>query len=149
MTVWLLVLHVGSAMLFVAGLLGRTASFHRAGQAADIQSVASLLHLSDWFERFLVIPSYFGVFVTGLLVAQNAGWPVWSAMAGDAPKWALVSLILFLSPWLVIPTYLVPRRKQRTQALAAALSQQKITVDLSSAVHDRGVVLFRWLEIAM
>lgn len=50
---------------------------------------------------------------------------------------------------MVIPTYLAPRRKRRTRALAEALSQQKITPELAAAVHDRGVVLIRRGEIAM
>ena len=71
------------------------------------------------------------------------------ALTTDAPKWVLISLLLFLSPWLVIPTYLAPRRKRRARALAEALSQQRMTTELSAAVHDRGVVLIRRGEIAM
>ncbi len=147
--VWLEVLHVGTAMLFVAGLVGRSASFRRAGRTQDIQSAGSLLHLSEWFERILVIPAYFGVFITGLLTAWEAGWPLWGALTSGAPKWALVSLVLFLSPWLFIPNYLAPRRKRRAQALADALSQGKVTLELASALHDRGVLLFRRAELAM
>jgi len=70
-------------------------------------------------------------------------------LTSGAPKWALVSLVLFLSPWLVIPTYLAPRRKRRAQALADALSHQKVTLELASALNGRGVLLFRWMELAM
>jgi uncharacterized membrane protein len=143
------VLHVLTAMVFVAGLVGRSASFERAGQAQDIQSVGSLLHMSEWFERTLVIPAYFGVLLSGMATAWNAGWPLWGAMTSGAPKWVLISLLLFLSPWLVIPTYLAPRRKRRARALAEALSQQRMTTELASAVQDRGVVLVRRAEIAM
>src|SRR5262249_34101860 len=97
------VLHVGTAMLFVAGIVGRSVSFGRAGTARDIGTVESLLDLSDWFERMLVIPAYFGLFATGLVTARVAGWPVIGAMRGDAPKWVLVSLLLFAAPMLVIP----------------------------------------------
>jgi uncharacterized membrane protein len=146
---WLNVLHVGTAMLFVAGLVGRSASFGRAAQAQDIHSAASLLRLSEWFERTLVIPAYFGVLVSGVLTARAAGWPLWSGLADGAPKWPLLSLVLFLSPWLFIPTYLAPRRKRRAQALADALSRQIITLDLTSALRDRGVLLLRRVEFAM
>jgi uncharacterized membrane protein len=147
--VLLKVLHVGTAMLFVAGLVGRSASFRRAGYTQDIHSAASLLHLSEWFERTLIIPAYFGVLVSGVLAAWETGWPLWGALTSGAPKWALVSLVLFLSPWIVIPAYLAPRRTRRAQALADALSQQKVTLELASALNDRGVLLFRWMELAM
>jgi len=143
------VLHVAIAMLFVAGLIGRSASFERAGQTQDIQSVGNLLLLSEWFERTLVIPAYIGVLLTGVATAWNAGWPLLGALTADAPKWVLISLLLFLTPWLVIPTYLAPRRKRRARALAEALSQHRMTAELSAAVHDRGVVLIRRSEIAM
>lgn len=143
------VLHVGTAMLLVAGLVGRSASFRRAGQTQNIHSAASLLYLSEWFERTLLIPASVGVLITGLLAAGQTGWSLWGALTRGEPKWALVSLVLFLSPWLVIPTYLAPRRKRRAQALADALSQQKVTLELASALNDRGVLLLRWLELAM
>jgi uncharacterized membrane protein len=143
-------LHVGIAMLFVSGLVGRSAAFGLSGRTSDIQSVASLMRLSEWFERVLVIPAYFGVLVTGVLTAWQAGWPVWSALTHPGtPKWALVSMLLFLSPWLAIPTYLAPRRKQRAQALADALRQQRMTPELSAALRDRGVLLIRRAEFVM
>jgi uncharacterized membrane protein len=145
----LTVIHVVIAMLFVAGLVGRAASFHQAGQAKDIQAAGSLLHLSEWFERTLVIPAYFGVLITGLLTAWVAGWPLLDALNGEAARWPLFSLVLFVSPMVFILSYLAPRRKQRTQALADALSQKKITLELAAALHDRGVLLFRWTEFVL
>jgi uncharacterized membrane protein len=143
------VVHVMSAMLFVAGLVGRAAAFWRAGQAQDLRTAAGLLHLSEWFERTLVIPAYFSVFITGLLTAWLAGWPLLGALNSGAPKWLLVSLGLFLTPWFFIPGYLAPRRTQRTQALAAALAQGNLTLELTAALHDRGVVLFRRAELVL
>jgi hypothetical protein len=137
------------AMLFVAGLIGRSASFWRAGVARDIPTVEGLLSLSDWFERTLVIPTYFSLLATGLVTAWITGWPVLGAVRGDAPKWALVSLTLFLTPMLVIPTYLVPRRKERTRALADAVSRGAVTPALAAALHDRGVVFYRRAEMVV
>ena len=105
-------------MLFVAGLIGRSATFQRAGQARDIQTAATLLSLSEWFERNFVIPAYFGVLMTGLLVAWLARWPIWTGLTSGTPKWPLVSLVVFLSPMTFILSYLAPRRKRRAQALA-------------------------------
>ena len=146
---WLKVFHVATAMLLVAGLVGRSAAFQRAGQARDLQSAAALLHLSEWFERVLVIPAYLAVLATGLLTTFEAGWPLLSALTAGEPKWALTSLVLFLSPWLVIPTYLAPRRKRRAQALADAQSQGKMTAELIAALRDRGVVRLRQAEMVM
>lgn len=148
-TLLLEVLHVVIAMLFVAGLVGRAASFHRAGQAEDIRTAGSLLQMSEWFERTLVIPAYFAVLVTGLLTAWLAGWSLGDALNSEAPKWPLVSLVLFLSPMLFILSYLAPRRRQRAQALADALTRNTITPELAAALHDRGVLLFRWTEFVL
>jgi uncharacterized membrane protein len=143
------VLHVATAMLFVAGLIGRSATFQRAGQARDIQTAATLLSLSEWFERNFVIPAYFGVLMTGLLVAWLARWPIWTGLTSGTPKWPLVSLVVFLSPMTFILSYLAPRRKRRAQALADALSQEKVTPALAAALHDRGVLLFRRAEFVL
>jgi predicted integral membrane protein DUF2269 len=109
----------------------------------------SLLHLSEWFERTLVIPAYFGIFVTGLFTAWVADWPLLGALNSGAPKWALVSLVLFSSPMLSIPSYLAPRRKRRAQALVEALSQEEVMPELVAALHDRGVPLFRRVEFVL
>jgi uncharacterized membrane protein len=143
------VVHVLTAMLFVAGLIGRAATFWRAGQAQDVQTVGSLLSLSEWFERTLVIPAYVGVLITGLLVAWLAGWPLAGALQGGAPRWLLFSLALYLSPWLVIPTYLAPQRRHRTQAMIRARELGAITPELAAALNDRGVILLRRAELVM
>src|SRR5262245_18234945 len=142
-------IHVGLAMLFVAGLIGRSATFRRAGMARDIAAVEALLHLSDWFERTLVIPTYVGLLATGPVTAWVTGWPLLGAVRAGAPKWALVSLLLFITPLLVIPTYLVPRRTERIRALADAVAQRTITPALATALHDRGVLLFRRAEMVV
>ena len=143
------VLHVGIAMLFVAGLIGRSAAFSRARRAQSIQTVESLLQLSDWFERSLVIPMYVGVLITGPLVAWIGGWPLAAGLQTGAPKWPLVALILFLSPILAIATYLIPRRKARLRALADAVARKQVTPELAAALSDRGVRLIRQGELVM
>ena len=143
------VVHVVTAMLFVAGVVGRGAAYGRARRSRAVHSIENFMQLSDWFERRLVIPGYFVVLITGLFASWLAGWPLVTGLNGEAPKWVMVSLLLYLSPMLVIPTYLAPRRRQRAAALADALAQGQLTPHLIAALHDRGVLLFRGAELVI
>jgi H+/Cl- antiporter ClcA len=99
--------------------------------------LAALLAASHWFDERLVIPSFFGVFVTGLLAAWIGGTP-WTL--GGRPSWMLVALILLLLPTPLIPAVLVPRRRQREVALREAVAAGRITPGLRAALDDSGVI---------
>jgi uncharacterized membrane protein len=143
-------LHVLAAFWFIGGLVGRDFSFWQAGRATNVQAVQALLQISDVFERYAVIPISMAVFLFGLILTLLQRWPLFGFLQGSPINWLLVSFILYLGISLAIgPLKLVPRRKQRTRALEEALTQGIVTPDLTAALHDKVVVQFRTVELAV
>ena len=150
MTLYLIMklLHVLTAFWFISGVIGRDFAFWRAGQATNVQAVHALLQISDFFERYAVIPVSMAVFLFGLIITLLQRWPLFGFLQGSPINWLLVSFLLFLGISLAIgPLKLVPRRKQRTQALKEALTQGTITPELTAALNDKVVTRFRTVEL--
>ena len=143
-------LHVLAAFWFVGGLVGRDFAFWQAGRATNVQAVQALLQISDFFERYGVIPVSLAVFLFGLIATLLQKWPLLGFLQGSPINWLLVSFILYLGISLAIgPLKLVPRRKQRTHALEEAFTQGVITPELTASLHDKVVVQFRMVELAI
>ena len=139
-------LHVLAAFGLVTGLVGRAVTFRAAARAGTIEPAAALLGASHWFDARLVIPSFFGVAVTGIVAAWlgHISWTV-----GGRPSWTLAAVLLFLLPAPLSPTVLVPRRRQREAALRDAVAAGRITPELRAALEDRGVLRARALEAGL
>jgi uncharacterized membrane protein len=143
-------LHVLAAFWFLSGLVGRDFTFWRAGKATNVQAVQALLQISEFFERYAVIPVSMAVILFGLIVTWMQRWPLFGFLQGSRSNWLLVSFLLFLGITLAIgPLKLIPRRKQRTRALEEALARGTITPELTAALNDEVVVPFRAVELAL
>ena len=141
-------LHVLAAFWFISGIIGRDFAFWRAGRATNVQAAHALLQISDFFERYAVIPVSMGVFLFGLIITLLQGWPLFGFMQGSSSNWLLVSFLLFLGISLAIgPLKLVPRRKERERALEEALAQETMTLRLMAALNDKVVFRFRVIEL--
>jgi len=136
-------LHVLAAFGLVTGLVGRAVTFRGAARAGTIDPAAALLGASHWFDARLVIPSFFGVAVTGPIAAL-AGHISWTV--GGRPSWTLAAALLLLLPTPLIPTVLVPRRRRRETALRDAVAVGRITPELRAALDDRSVRTARAVE---
>lgn len=143
-------LHVLAAFCFISGVIGRDFSFWRAGKATNVQAVQALLQISDFFERYAVIPVSMAVFLFGLIITLMQRWPLFGFLQGSPINWLLISFLLFLGISLAIgPLKLVPRRKERTRALEEALAHGAITPALIAALNDKVVVRFRGVELVI
>jgi uncharacterized membrane protein len=141
-------LHVLAAFWMISGVVGRGLAFWQARKAKDVQAVHALLRLSEFFERYAVIPVSMAVFLFGLILTLMQGWPLFGFLQGSPSNWLLVSFILFLGVLLAIaPLKLIPRRKERERALQEALAQETITLRLMSALNDKVVLRFRVVEL--
>ena len=141
-------LHVLAAFWFTAGIIGRNLAFWQAGRASNVHAVHALLQLSEFFERYAVIPVGGAVVLFGLIVTWLQKWPLFGFLQGSSSNWLLVSFILFVGGSAVIaPLRLVTRRKERTRALEEAQAQGTITLRLMAALHDKVVIRFRVVEM--
>ena len=141
-------LHVLAAFWMVSGVVGRDLTFWWAGRAKDVRAIHALLHASEFFERYAVIPVSVVVLVFGLIVTWMQKWPLFGSLQGAASNWLLVSFILFVgTSAFIAPLGLAARRKERTHALDEALAQETITLRLMTALHDKVVSRFRAAEM--
>lgn len=143
-------LHVLAAFWFISGIVGRDFTFWQAGKATNIQALHALLQISDFFERYAVIPVASAVMVFGLIITFLQRWPLFGFLQGSPTNWLLVSLILFVGGSLaIVPLRLVTRRKERTRAVEEALVQGTITPKLTAALNDKVVIRFRAVELVV
>lgn len=140
--------HVLAAFWMMSGVVGRGFTFWQAGKARDVQAVHALLQISEFFERYAVIPVSIAVLVFGLIVTWMQKWPLFGFLQGSPKNWLLVSFILFLGISAFIgPLGLIARRKERTRAVEEALAQDTITLRLMAALRDQVVIRFRAVEM--
>ena len=144
----LLLLHIFSAIALYCGIAGRLVTFELARRAADARAVVALLRASDFFERRLAIPGSMLVLLFGILVTLGGPWGRLAA-AGANAGWLIASVVLFLALIPAIPLYLLPARKRRDAAAAASAAAGEITPALRAALDDRGVRLYRAVELAV
>ncbi len=140
-------LHVLAAFWMISGVVGRGLAFWQAGRVKDVHAAQALLQISEFFERYAVIPVSVLVGIFGLIVTWLQKWPLFGFLQGSPANWLLVSVLLFVGTLAVIgPLGLVRRRKERERALEEALSQGTITIRLLAALNDRVVLRFRTVE---
>jgi hypothetical protein len=133
---WLVLLHVISAFVLIAGLIGREGTRAYASRQEKIEVFIPLIGLSGWFESKLVIPGSNAVLLLGLATAWVRGWPVFGVLQGSPINWVFVSLLLYLVMIPLITLIFLPRGKLFEQKLAEAQNQGVITPELRAAMDD-------------
>ena len=140
-------MHVLAAFWMISGVVGRGLAFWQAGRVKDVHAVHALLEVSEFFERYAVIPVSIAVLVFGLIVTWMQKWPLFGFLQGSPINWLLVSFVLYIGiSALIGPLGLIARRRERTCALEEALAQGTITPQLSAALSDQVVIRFRAVE---
>jgi Predicted integral membrane protein (DUF2269) len=91
-----------------------------------------LLSVAGVFERFMVIPGSMAVLVGGLATMLAQGRSPFQ----PHQWWLGVSLLVFLSTIVLVPTVFVPRGKRFASALAEAEHVGSVTPALSAAYGD-------------
>lgn len=141
-------LHVLAAFWMISGVVGRGLAFWQAGRATNVHAVHAFLQVSEFFERWAVIPVSMLVLLFGLMITWMQKWPLFGCLQGASSNWLLLSSILFIGiTAFIAPLRLIDRRKQRTRAVEEALAQGTITSELSAALNDKVVIRFRTAEL--
>jgi uncharacterized membrane protein len=131
-------------------VVGRGLSFWQARRASDVRAVHALLEISEFFERYAVIPVSIAVLLFGLIVTWMQKWPLFGFLQGSSSNWLLVSSLLFVGiSAFIAPLGLVDRRKERSRALEEALAQGTLTLRLTAALNDKVVLRFRAAEFVI
>lgn len=146
--VFMKLLHVLASFWFISGVVGRGLAYWQARRATDVQSVHALLQISEFFERYAVIPVSIAVLVFGLILTWMLNWPLFGFLQGAySTNWLFVSFVLFIGILAFIaPLGLVARRKERMRAVKEALAQGTITLRLMAALNDKVVIRYRLVE---
>jgi uncharacterized membrane protein len=141
-------LHILASFWLISGVVGRGLTFWQARKAKDVQAIHALLQISDFFERYAVIPVSMAVLLFGLILTWMAKWPLFGFLQGAySTNWLLVSFILFVGiSAFIAPLGLVARRKERARALKEALAQDTVTLRLLVALNDKVVIGYRLVE---
>jgi uncharacterized membrane protein len=141
-------LHVLVAFWMTAGLAGRGITQLRLERTTDMKSFQLLLELVGRFDRLMVIPASAAVFVLGLLTAWAQGLPILGFLQGARTNWLLISLVLWIGVFALVPTVFIPRGKLFGAILEEAVSEDRVTERLAAALRDPVVRLAHIYEIA-
>lgn len=141
-------LHVLAAFWMISGVVGRGLTFWQAGRSKDVHAARALLQVSEFFERYAVIPISIAVLVFGLIATWMQKWPLFGFLQGFSTNWLLVSFLLFVGlSALIGPLGLIARRKERERAVQEALAQGEMSLRLMAALQDKVVIRFRIAEM--
>jgi hypothetical protein len=141
-------LHVLVAFWMTAGFAGRGITQLRLERTTDMKSFQLLLELVGRFDRLMVIPASAAVFVLGLLTAWAQGLPILGFLQGARTNWLLISLVLWIGVFALVPTVFIPRGKLFGASLEEAVSEDRVTERLAAALRDPVVRLAHIYEIA-
>lgn len=138
---WVRFLHIITAIMFVGGLFARQLVHAYARKTDDIQIFAALSHAAGRIETIMLIPGNLAVILFGVILALLSGYPIFGFLQGASQNWLLVSNILLVLGFLMVPTIFVPRGKIFAVILEKALAEGRITPELHAALDDRVVKL--------
>jgi len=123
------VIHVLSVFWFISGLAGRAVAQAQARRSQDIRDVGAFLAVASRFEMTMVRPG---------------------SLQGGEVNWLFASLLIFITPFTLIPLVFIPRGKRFRVALDDARAQGRVTPALTAALGDRTVALahaWEWVAV--
>jgi len=144
----IVVLHVLASFWLVIGVVARDVTFMTAGRQTNLERIRALVDLGHFFEHRMVRMPTFIVLILGLVAAFMRGWPVLGVLQGATVNWVFVALLLFLSMIVPIVTILLPRGRVFRKAYDAAITEGRVTPELTAALNDPMVNGARVYEMA-
>jgi hypothetical protein len=135
--------HVVVAFGFVTGLVGRWFLLGRAAAADEVELAYQLSQAASPFEKLVIWGSGL-VLPAGLLTAWAQGYP-W---LGLTTGWMLLSVVLLLSIFPLVPLVFLPRGKVFEGAMSAARLAGLMTPELRAAFADPVVAFAHRYELA-
>jgi uncharacterized membrane protein len=129
-------LHELAAFWFIAGIIGRQLVRHLARRSDNIHHFAMLTQVAGRFESLMVIPGNLLVIILGVITALMGGWPILGFLQGADQNWLLVTNLILLAGFFVVPLIYLPRGKLFDRLLQEALAAGQMTPELNAALDD-------------
>ena len=149
---WYLVvkyLHITAVAITIGGMFARQLVRGIARKNDDIRTVASLTQAAVRMDRAMVIPGSNLMILFGILLAVMQKWPIFGFLQGADRNWLLVSNLLLIVMIVLIPGVFIPHNKKVESLLQTALTEERVTPELSAALNDRRNLLAHHVEEAI
>jgi len=129
--------HILAVAITLGGMFARQLVRANARKSDDVKVVASLTHLAVRLDRTMVIPWSNIMILMGIVLAVIQKWPIFGFLQGASQNWLFVSNILLIIMVIIIPAVFIPHNRKVEALLQAALSDGRITPQLTSALDDK------------
>ncbi len=137
---WYLVVkffHILAVAITVGGMFARQAVRAYARKSDDVKVVASFTQLAMRLDRSMVIPWSNIMVLMGIVLAVIQKWPIFGFLQGASQNWLLVSNVLLIIMMTIVATVFIPHNRKVQALVQSALTEGRITPQLSSALADR------------
>jgi uncharacterized membrane protein len=130
-------LHILAVAITVGGMFARQLVRGIAKKSDDVKTVASLTQVVLRIDRTMVIPWSSAMLVFGIILAIMMKWPLFGFLQGADKNWLLVSIVLLIFMQVLIPSVFLPHNKKVAELLHIAVSEGRVTPELSTALKDK------------
>jgi uncharacterized membrane protein len=129
--------HILAVSITVGGMFARQVVRAHAKKSDDVKLVSSLTHLAVRLDRGMVIPWSNIMILMGIILAVMQKWPIFGLLQGATQNWLLVSNILLVIMMTLIAVVFIPHNKRVESLLQIALTEGRVTPELSAALSDK------------
>lgn len=84
--------------------------------------------------------------IFGIILAVLLKWPIFGFLQGADKNWLLASNLLLVIMQGLIPGVFIPHNKKVTTLLQTALTEGRVTAELSAALNDQKNILAHHAE---
>ena len=141
--------HILAVALTLGGMFARQVVRAYARKSADVKVLASFTGLAVRLDRGMVIPWSNIMILMGIVLAVIQKWPIFGFLQGASQNWLFVSNVLLIVMVIIIPAVFVPHNRKVETLLQSALTEGRITPQLTSALDDQANRLAHYAEEAI
>jgi uncharacterized membrane protein len=139
-------LHILAVTITIGGMFARQLVRGIAKSSDDVKTVAVLTHVAIRLDRMMVIPASSLILPLGIVLSVMGGWPILGFLQGASQNWLLVSNLLLISMFVVIPVVFIPHNKKVEAILQTALAEGHVTPELSTKLGDMNNKIAHYAE---
>jgi uncharacterized membrane protein len=139
-------LHILAVTLTIGGMFARQLVRGFVKTNHDVLVVASLTRAAVRIDRALVIPWSNVMIIMGIVLAVMLKWPIFGFLQGASQNWLLVSNLLLVIMLAAIFGIFIPHNRKVESILQTALTEGRVTPELSAALNDGTNKLAHFVE---